>query len=58
VSAAKAVVPATRAICDYCTEVYGPVNGLRCQTDDGDARHQCLVTLLQDLQEIRAHFDA
>ena len=53
-----AVVPSMRAVCDYCSEVYGPVYGVGCQRDDGNTRRQCLVTLLQDLQELRAHFDA
>ena len=55
---AKAVVPATRAICDYCGEVFGSVYGLSCQREDGEARHRCLLTLLQDLQEIRARLES
>jgi len=47
-----------RALCDYCAEVFGAVYGVGCQRDDGNARRQCLLTLQQDLQELRARLDA
>jgi len=53
-----AKVPAMRALCDYCAEVFGAVYGVGCQRDDGNARRQCLLTLQQDLQELRARLDA
>lgn len=56
-SMAKATLPAVSAVCDYCAEVWGPVYGLGCQREDGQARRRCIHSLLQDLQEIRARLD-
>jgi len=51
-------VPALRAVCDYCGEVYGSMYSVSCHRDEETTRQQCLLALLQDLQELRSRIEA